>query len=721
MKRIRAIFLQPKFWISFLLLMVLIIIQIVDPPLRQRLRLMSFDQLQQLSPRVYPEHLPLRVIAIDDASLQSIGQWPWPRTRIAEIVAQLNAMGAQAIAFDMLFAEPDRTSPKQMMQNWPGQSALQTALAKLPDHDEIFAQQIAQSSVVTGFVTASPATLAKDVSGQPQPKGGLFVFGGDIRTMLPDYQAATVNLPLLEQAAEGNAVLELPADTDGILRHLPLFYRIGSATFPTLGLESIRLFLGLNQLAVTASAQDDALGPAGLRRLKLASIERPITAAGEVFLHYRPLNPSRYISAAELLKGKVEPALIANHLVFIAATSKGLGDTIFTPLKELVPGVEVHVQLTEQLIEGNYLQQPPLLDDKIVTGFILFWLLLYTLLARFRPVWAILFVVAAMVGFASYCWHLFSQQQIFIDPLYPILCMLLLFVSTLIPQYLQLAKDERWVKDAFVRYVSPNRVKYLVENKDSLKLGGEERECSFVMTDLEGFTSLMEQYKPPTLVAMLNGYLDGMVSIAFQHEGTLDRIVGDAVAVLFSTPLPQADHAARAIACARDMDIFAQQFRQQQQAQGIPLGCTRIGVHTGRVIVGNFGGSKLLDYRALGDPINTAARLESVNKHLGTRVCISVASVMQDATFIGRPVGALILKGKSQPLEVFEPLSQESYDSPQMQAYLAAYQQLQQGESQAAKTFDDLLTRYPTDPLIQWHVKRLQQGQSGVEMTMSQK
>ncbi len=220
-----------------------------------------------------------------------------------------------------------------------------------------------------------------------------------------------------------------------------------------------------------------------------------------------------------------------------------------------------------------------------------------------------------------------------------------------------------------------------------------------------------------------------MIGIAFRYEGTLDRIVGDAVAIMFSAPVPQADHPARALACALEMHTFASRYAATLQAKGIQFGKTRIGVHCGEVIVGNFGGSTIFDYRALGDAVNTAARLESVNKHLGTTVCVSEAVLHACAdTVAARPVGKLVLKGKRQALQVFEPVAaaRPEQDAP-LADYQAFYQQLQASANDDASLpalqahITDLATRYPADPLIQLHQQRLLQGETGDVLVMHSK
>ena len=246
-----------------------------------------------------------------------------------------------------------------------------------------------------------------------------------------------------------------------------------------------------------------------------------------------------------------------------------------------------------------------------------------------------------------------------LDSATPALVFVLTFVISSLVHHLISEREQRWIKDAFSRYVSPNRVSYPVDHPDAMELGGRRQDCSFIFTDLAGFTSLMEKIDPGEAVALLNTYLDEMIAIAFRHDGTLDRIVGDAVAIMFSAPVPQADHRARALACALEMDAFANRYSKKIQKDGIPFGKTRIGVHAGEVIVGNFGGTNIFDYRALGDPVNTAARLEKCQQASGyayVRVREHSERVSEAKV---RPVGRLVLKGKSQSLAVFEPIIDE--------------------------------------------------------------
>ena len=271
------------------------------------------------------------------------------------------------------------------------------------------------------------------------------------------------------------------------------------------------------------------------------------------------------------------------------------------------------------------------------------------------------------------------------------------------------------------RYFSPNLVRKLVDNPNLLHLGGERRELSFVFTDLAGFTTLVEKLEPGVLVPLLNEYLDAMVDVVFKYEGTVDKIVGDALHIIFGAPITQPDHASRAVACALEMDSIAHNLAKQKSEAGIPLGETRIGVNTGTVVVGNFGGESMFDYTAHGDAINIAARLESLNKHLGTRILVSARVVEKVPDFSGRPAGRFILQGKSEELEVFEPLSPNKLNSPAVNDYLEAYRNLEIKPSDTGSALELLAGISYNDALARFHLGRLRSGELGVTIAMGEK
>jgi adenylate cyclase len=268
------------------------------------------------------------------------------------------------------------------------------------------------------------------------------------------------------------------------------------------------------------------------------------------------------------------------------------------------------------------------------------------------------------------------------------------------------------------RYFSPNLAKRLASDTDAIDLGGQRREIATLFTDIASFTALVETLEPEMLGPLLNDYLTGMTDLVFAHDGTVAKIVGDALHVLFGAPGEQPDHAARAVACALDLDEYAQSFRERWQKKGIALGKTRIGVHAGSAIVGNFGSGRYFDYTAYGDTINIAARLEAANKQLGTRICVSAILADKLTDFHGRPVGDLLLRGRSEALRAFEPLRAEQYEDPSTKSYLEAFTKLEASDPGAMAAFAAHVGKRAGDQLASFHLKRLLNGATGTQITM---
>jgi len=268
------------------------------------------------------------------------------------------------------------------------------------------------------------------------------------------------------------------------------------------------------------------------------------------------------------------------------------------------------------------------------------------------------------------------------------------------------------------RYFSPNLAQRLASDTDSIDLSGQRREIATLFTDIESFTALVETLEPGVLGPLLNEYLTGMTDIVFAHDGTVAKIVGDALHVLFGAPGEQPDQAHRAVACALALDAYAETFRNQCSQKGVGLGLTRIGVHAGPAIVGNFGGERFFDYTAYGDTINVAARLEAANKPLGTRICVSAMLASRVDNFKGRPVGDLILRGKTEALRAFEPLRAEFFESPATSSYLDAFKKLEKEDPSAMAAFAAHVGKQPDDQLASFHLKRLLNGQTGTRIVM---
>lgn len=682
-----------------------------DPVPLQILRHASFDQFQRWHPRAYRD-VPVRIIDIDDESLRRLGQWPWPRTRLAELVSRLQVAQAAVIAFDVVFAEPDRTSPKAMLELWQPAPSVRRELARLPDHDDVLSQTIHHGRVVLGFAVAQQGMP----SVMPDSKARYVVTGEAPQPYVHEFSSAIASLPALAAAAAGNGAIAFFPDADGVVRKVPLLVRRGQTLLPSLVAEALRVAQGARNYT-TRTVPGQGLGLADIR---IGHRLVPTTAAGEVWINYTKPVPSRYIPAWKILAGEVPAAALAGHLLLVGTSAPGLMDMRFSPMGGVMPGVEVHAQLLEQILTGVGLERPAwaaATEALVIVGAGL--LVGGVALGAGAMLSFSLFVLLLGVLWAS-TWQAFVAGGLLLDAANPSLALIATFVASSIVRHRSSERRQRWVRQAFSRYVSPNLVTHLMEHPEALELGGCRQQCSFVFTDLAGFTTLMEGLDPGAAVTLLNDYLDRMIAIAFSHQGTLDRIVGDAVAIMFSAPVPQPDHQRRALACALEMQRFAMQYANQLQARGIAFGQTRIGVHTGEVIVGNFGGNTIFDYRALGDPVNTAARLEGVNKHLGTLVCVSEATLSGCPGWPARPVGRILLKGKTHALRVFEPQDPVSVSGPDT-AYENAFDLMRAELPAARPAFERLAAERPNDPLVALHLERLRSGKTGDMIAMTEK
>ncbi|WP_439590515.1 CHASE2 domain-containing protein [Hydrogenophaga sp.] len=695
-----------------------LLLVLADPLALQALRHHGFDQYQRWQPRAF-EAVPVRIIDIDEASLEKIGQWPWPRHRLAQLVDQLGAKGAAVIGFDVVFAEPDRTSPRRAVAEWALSPTQARTLENLPDHDASFAAAIARHDVVLGFALRSDAAASPLQQATPPNAPYRYVWVGEPSPQaLHAFPTAVPPLPLLDAAAKGSGVLTFVPDGDGVVRRVPLVLALASTPVPSLSAELLRVAQGTDNY-ILRRAEGEA--PA-LAEVRIGQANVPTNARGEMWLHYTTEQPQRYVPAWKVLAGDVDPALLEGHIVLVGASAQGLMDLRFNPLGRVMPGVEAHAQALEQVLSGHYLNRPSWALAAEALAVVLGCVAVVWIGAFVPSLWAAALALGMVGGVLWGGWSAFSNHRLLLDSFTPALAWAMAFVLASLCRHFWSERQQRWVKEAFSRYVSPNRVEYLMKNPGQLELGGKRQQCSFVFTDLAGFTSLMESIDPAEAVTLLNRYLEEMISIAFRHHGTLDRIVGDALAIMFSAPVVQPDHAQRALDCAMEMHAFATGYAEDLQARGIAFGHTRFGVHTGEVIVGNFGGGAIFDYRALGDPVNTAARLESVNKHLGTLICASEATLSACANVSARPVGQLVLKGKRAALKVFEPLPEElplGYAPTDL--YQSAYEAVRDGDEQAQAQFEGLYERYPLDPLVNLYCARLAQNELGDRIVLSSK
>ncbi len=461
----------------------------------ERLSLFCFDLYQKAAPRQAGD-APISIVDIDDKSLNKLGQWPWPRSVVAQFVDRLREAGAAVVAFDIDFAEPDRTSPRLLLpllaQNGVGAAEAEMLLAAVPDPDQHLAEAMGTVPVVTGFILTERGDARP-----PLPKAGFAFVGDDPLGHVASFPEAVANLPGLEAAAAGNGFLNQYPDWDRVVRRVPLVLRLGDKPYPSLAAEAIRLALdarGYLGRAAGANTENSFGEKTGLTAIRIGQLTIPTDPAGRVWLHYAVPRRDRFVSAADVLDGNFDPALFAGHIVLVGTSAGGvINDLQATPIAPDVPGVEVHAQLLEEILQGAFLVRP----DWAVGAELLFTLLVGIGLILGLP--RIGAMPSALLGGASVAvafgtsWLAFKHAQLLIDPVYPWAVITLVYLVGSLLGYLRTEAKQREIRGAFSHYMSPHFVAELAAHPEKLKLGGEARIMTIMFCDIRGFTSLSEK------------------------------------------------------------------------------------------------------------------------------------------------------------------------------------------------------------------------------------
>ena len=660
-KRLMIVFVAGVF------LLAVAILRAADPGFVTSIRLIGFDGYQRLWPRPQGEY-PVRIVDIDEASLARFGQWPWRRDRLADLTTALADMGAAAIAYDVIFAEPDRLSPHSYVPELSREAstrlvpeALDALSRSLPDTDRVFAEAIGNAPVVLGF-----AVLPDGDGGVPDLKAGVAYAGSNPVESVPAFASTLNSLPELVERASGDGGVSLSSrDTEGIVRRIPMVFTDGRTLYPSLAMEALRVAQGASGFIVRSS---DASGEISGRApevtdIKVGAIPFPTTGQGEFWVYFNKDRAERYVSAADVLDPAKRAHLVQlfqGHVVFIGTSSVGLYDIRTTPLGDLVPGVSVHAQAAEQILSGTFLSRPDWADGAEIIATVLIGIAVIALVVWLGAIWAALVggILAALVYGGAL--HLFRTQGLLLDPVYPTLANLfVVYAATTALLYFLTEREKRFVRAAFGQYLAPEMVRRLETAPDALKLGGEMRDMTILFMDVRGFTPISEQLTPTDLVAFLNALLSPLSDEIQNNEGTIDKYIGDSIMAFWNAPMSVEDHARLACRTALDMVAIVDRLNAEDafrfKVRDLPTKNVRIGVglNTGEACVGNMGSKRRFNYSVIGDAVNVAARIESSCKAVGADCVVSQDTALAAPDFAFLEAGAIPLKGKSVPVKLF--------------------------------------------------------------------
>ena len=623
-----------------------------------------WDQMVRMQPRAYDPALKVQVVDIDEASLAEHGQWPWPRARMARLVDALNEYGVRAIAFDIIFAEPDRTSLARVFEGLqrdvPGyQPPLDAgAIAGQPDNDALLAAAIGRISTVLGLSveeTASPNGLR----GLDRLPKVTFERRKDQR-YLARYPGAISALPELQNQAVANAAIDARGDGDGITRRLPLLFKVGARTVPSLALALSHAAQGGDIVAATRRP--------GLRSVSLGATAIPTDRYGQMRLYDSGSKPGRYVSAADVLSRALPSDKLKNAVVIIGTGAEGLNDLRLTPLDQWVPGMETHAQFVEQILSSVFLDRPDWGGEaELIATLAIGGLLLIGIGFGWGrpPPWAV--AGFATVGFGGFAWFAFAEHRLLFDPVLPAATLLVAAALDRFLLVLELRRERSAVRSAFGHYLSPAIVELLAENPDRLTLGGERREMTFLFCDIRGFTAISERFRqdPEGLTQLINRFLTPMTNEIMSRGGTIDKYMGDCIMAFWNAPLDDSLHADHACQAALAMQEALARLNEELAALAAANGeaitiRAGVGLNTGNCVVGNMGSEQRFDYSVLGDAVNLASRLEGQSKTYGVDILIGEDTRDAAPEFAALELDKIAVKGRATAVRVYALLGDEA-------------------------------------------------------------
>jgi adenylate cyclase len=627
--------------------------RIADPAPVEELRVRTFDTFQLIHPRVTTVK-PVTIVDIDEKSLAKLGQWPWPRTRIADMVINLTSLGAAVIAFDIVFSEPDRLNSDIAADTIRYlDEATRAKLRALPTNDQILAEAIRRSRVVLGE-SGLPGVLTE--FDESLPLTGLAMLGEEPQRFLFDFPGLLRNVRVLEQAAAGRGLFTIKAERDGIVRRVPMLLRAQGATVPSLSLEMLRVATATGTILVKSEK-------AGVKSIAVRGLEVPTDGNGQLWVHFARQDPSIYVSAVEVLDGSVAPEKIRGKLVLIGTSAVGLNDIKTTPVSPVMPGVEIHAQVLESaLTRAVMLSQPIYAVVVELCAAIVLGLLVIALAPLFGPV----SLVAVGALFASLLigtsWYFYWQHRLLIDFTYPLLSTTAIYLTLIFSSFVREQAQRRQIRSAFSQYLSPALVEQLAQSPEKLVLGGEEREMTIMFSDMRGFTSISESYKndPQGLTALMNRFLTPLTNAILNRKGTIDKYMGDAIMAFWNAPLDDSAHQINACEAALDMLECVGALNEARELEAkeenrpfIPLN-VGVGLNTGTCVVGNMGSDMRFDYSVFGDSVNLASRLEGQSKEYGFPIIIgSKTALAVKDRFAILELDFIMVKGKKEPEVIY--------------------------------------------------------------------
>ncbi|MCP5202380.1 MAG: adenylate/guanylate cyclase domain-containing protein [Gammaproteobacteria bacterium] len=638
-------------------------------------RLGFVDQMENLA---YDAHLEWTVpntrddsvviVDIDEVSLRAEGRWPWPRAKLAQLVRRLfDDYQVRLVGFDIVFAEPDESSGLKVLESLADaqlrdDTAYQAALDEVRpslDYDEIFAEAIGEYPVILGYyfnIDAGDGSDTPRVGALPEPVFGKSVFQGkNIQFITASGYGS--NLALFNDRAAGAGHFTQEPDRDGVVRRVPMLIKYDDAYYASLSLEIVRRVLGVDDIVPRFEKPlFDTRGYPGLEWLMVGAAAIPVDHRAKTLVPFRGGQGSfEYVPAVQVLHKTADKASLADKIVLIGTSAPGLLDLRATPVGEAYPGVEVHANLIAGILNGTTLQAPAYtLGAEVVLLFII-GIGMIVAGSVLSPLYTTLFTVTGIIAYIVFN-HIVWSNGVVLPVASGILMVLTMFLLHMSYGYFVETRGKRQITGLFGQYVPPELVDEMAKAPTAYSLEAESRELTVLFSDVRGFTTLSEGLSPRDLSELMNQFLTPMTAVIHRNRGTIDKYMGDAIMAFWGAPLSDADHARHAVEAGMAMLAGLEEINHAFAERGWPAVRIGVGINTGLMSVGNMGSEFRMAYTVLGDAVNLGSRLEGLTKNYGVSIICSETTVAAVPEYAYRELDRVRVKGKAQPVAIYEPL-----------------------------------------------------------------
>lgn len=670
MNRLKQFFTPTGYKIGFLITIISLVIYGMGIPFFHIMELKAFD-LHFLSRGQIKPGDEVVIIAVDEKSLDRFGRWPWPRTRIAELIERLDSYGTRVVAFDMVFSEPDESSGintiRELKSSFKGKgkdviSAIE-AVEEKADNDRRFAAALKDNqAVILGYFFFTSKDEIKHLKNNQE--SGVKSYGhikssrytsvryiekGASMPEILDAVGVEENIPLIAEAGGDFGYFNIVPDSDGTVRWVPLAIKYGEDIYPHLSLKAVHKYADSLPLILNAAGY-------GVDSINIGDFTVPTDEKGRLLINFRGHQKTfPHYSFSDVVDGLVPADALKDKIALVGATATGIYDMRVTPVGGTFPGVEINANIIDNILQGDFIERPEWIMVFDVIAILLLGIFLSIVIPKVSAFYVAL-LTTALIGFYTIVnGYIFNNWNIWLTEVYPIFTILFVSGSVTIFQFMTEEKKKREIKGAFTHYISPSLVNEILKDPKKLVLGGEEKRLTVLFSDIRGFTTVSETLKPQVLVKLMNDYLTPMTDIILKNGGTIDKYMGDAIMAFWGAPIWQEDHQIRACRTALDMLKILDELKMIWEKAGIPKLDIGVGISTGRVTVGNMGSSTRFDYTVIGDTVNLGSRLEGLNKEYGTHIIVPKYTYEDvKGEFILRQLDMVKVKGKDIPIKVYE-------------------------------------------------------------------